>query len=670
MSNNLGSLTYLPAVLNGEYLGSTFNDQGWTWDRAWAIDINGDGKSEVVLTPGSLTEPGNSRTQERNLIVLSYDGNKLADMTESMIPSIPKVVLTRNFVVADFNGDNVDDLLLVNHGTEGIIPFPGEQNRLFLSNGAGVLVDHTSGLPQLSDFSHSGVAADFDGDGDIDLFINNLDPNTRSYLITNDGSGNFSAPNWLQNGGNSTFSSDFSAISSPYHPEIFDQDADGIPDIYFGRTTVWITEDVFKGFSYAHNDGLGNFTLVYDEDLGSDVPDTSNLNNIPEFTEAGDLDKDGDLDLIVYWPIHTPNRGTLIQYLRNDGVDGYTDVSYLIEGQEDGALLEATAGAPHFKLVDLDADGDLDIALSLWNEQFTAQVTLWFSNDGAGNFSRLSSEFFPASQSFSFADVNGDWIPDATYAINDWDLPPTDTLPIGTPYASLRLGSISESVVRSGWDTNDRIAGGTADDTLSGLGGNDQLNGNSGNDKITGGAGNDEIHGGAGIDTAYFSSSFIDYTLRDEGSKFIVESLSGTDGLDSLFNVERLNFSDIKVAIDLDGNAGTTAKVLGAVFGASSITNQEYIGIGIDLLDSGMSYETLMELALNAAGVVTNEAVVQSLYTNVIGSAPTSSEAALYVGLLDSGMSKGALGVIAADHALNVMNIDLVGLAQTGIEYV
>jgi len=198
----------------------------------------------------------------------------------------------------------------------------------------------------------------------------------------------------------------------------------------------------------------------------------------------------------------------------------------------------------------------------------------------------------------------------------------------------------------------------------------DTLTGNALNNHLTGNGGNDVIFGGSGLDTAFFGASFSDYTLRNEGSLFIVESLSGSDGIDSLFNIERLNFSDIKVAIDLDGNAGNTAKVLGAVFGAGSITNREYMGIGMGLLDSGLSYEALAEVALTAAGAVTNEAVFQRLYTNVVGSAPTSSEVATYVGLLDNGMSKGALGVIAADHALNVANIDLVGLAQTGIEYV
>ncbi len=45
-----------------------------------------------------------------------------------------------------------------------------------------------------------------------------------------------------------------------------------------------------------------------------------------------------------------------------------------------------------------------------------------------------------------------------------------------------------------------------------------------------------------------------------------MQTNSGTDGTDTLTNVERLKFSDFSVAPDVSGYAGTTAKILGAVF--------------------------------------------------------------------------------------------------------
>jgi hypothetical protein len=133
--------------------------------------------------------------------------------------------------------------------------------------------------------------------------------------------------------------------------------------------------------------------------------------------------------------------------------------------------------------------------------------------------------------------------------------------------------------------------------------------------------------------------------------------------------IERVNFDDTKVALDIEHNAGTVAKVLGAVFGKSGLANKEYVGIGLDYLDKGMSESTLLELALFAAGAITNTEVVERLYFNVIGFMPSNAEKASLIGLLDDGMAKGALGTIAAEHTLNADNIDLVGLAYSGIEY-
>ena len=90
-----------------------------------------------------------------------------------------------------------------------------------------------------------------------------------------------------------------------------------------------------------------------------------------------------------------------------------------------------------------------------------------------------------------------------------------------------------------------------------------------------------------------------------------------SDGTDSLKNVERLKFSDVSLALDLDGHAGQAAKLLGAVFGA----------------------------------------------------APTTDQVAPIVAILDSGMSQGALTVLVADTSFNTEKINLVGLSQTGIEF-
>lgn len=144
---------------------------------------------------------------------------------------------------------------------------------------------------------------------------------------------------------------------------------------------------------------------------------------------------------------------------------------------------------------------------------------------------------------------------------------------------------------------------------------------------------------------------------------------TGLDGQQQLSGVERLKFSDTSVALDLDGNAGTAVKILGAVFGKTAASNKEYVGIGLDLLDKGMSYGTLAGLALNAAKATTNDQIVTTLWTHVVGSAPSAGDKAPLIKMLEDGMTPGALAQLAAETSLNTTNINLVGLAQTGIEY-
>ena len=82
-----------------------------------------------------------------------------------------------------------------------------------------------------------------------------------------------------------------------------------------------------------------------------------------------------------------------------------------------------------------------------------------------------------------------------------------------------------------------------------------------------------------------------------------------------------------------------------------------------------MSYDTLAGLALGAVGATTNDKIVTTLWTNVLGTAPKESDKAPFIKLLQDGMPAGALAHLAADTASNAININLVGLTQTGIEY-
>ena len=203
--------------------------------------------------------------------------------------------------------------------------------------------------------------------------------------------------------------------------------------------------------------------------------------------------------------------------------------------------------------------------------------------------------------------------------------------------------------------------------------------GNAGNDQMARMADKNIYNffdGGTGVDTVVYSQSRSDYTMTKYSSTSLYEGFTVKNNTapssvvaDGMTRVERFIFTDKKLAFDLSGNAGQVAKILGAVFGKAAVTNKEYVGIGLGLIDSGMTYAALAELALNAAGAKDNDTVVDQLYQNVLGSRPTASDKSPFVQMLENGTSRGSLATMAADSSFNATSIGLTGLAATGIEY-
>jgi serralysin len=111
------------------------------------------------------------------------------------------------------------------------------------------------------------------------------------------------------------------------------------------------------------------------------------------------------------------------------------------------------------------------------------------------------------------------------------------------------------------------------------------------------------------------------------------------------------------------------ARILGAVFGADAVVDQRLAGTGLSLLEQGLSYEALAAAAVSFAGKTAHADIVDLLWNNIVGTAIPAAERGYWVGLLDGGLSVGAFTVMAADSSLNAANIDLVGLASTGLAY-
>jgi serralysin len=239
--------------------------------------------------------------------------------------------------------------------------------------------------------------------------------------------------------------------------------------------------------------------------------------------------------------------------------------------------------------------------------------------------------------------------------------------------ASSSAGRISSDSSSAPAQNNLQIAFGTEIERVIGSPQADQITGNGAANILTGGGGDDTINGGSGIDTAVFAGTRAQYSLSTQsaGGFRVTDSVATRNGADTVAAVERLQFSDLSLALDLEGNAGKVAKILGAIFGQSAVSNKSYVGIGLSYLDSGMSYSALAALAVSVTGKSSSTEVCTLLWTNVIKTTPTAADIAPYKAMLDSGqMSIGALATLAAETNFNTTNIGLVGLSQTGIEYV
>ena len=157
--------------------------------------------------------------------------------------------------------------------------------------------------------------------------------------------------------------------------------------------------------------------------------------------------------------------------------------------------------------------------------------------------------------------------------------------------------------------------------------------------------------------------------------------LTGADGQDSLIDVERLGFTDMSLAMDLahTDSAGGTALLIGAVLGVSALrVKKDLIGTVLGLIDQGFTLPVLagavMRLPIWAllAGGNDNAATASYLLTNVNGHAPEVATLASAVDALnhESGVSQGDFLFKLSQTAANQATINLVGLAETGLEYI
>lgn len=209
--------------------------------------------------------------------------------------------------------------------------------------------------------------------------------------------------------------------------------------------------------------------------------------------------------------------------------------------------------------------------------------------------------------------------------------------------------------------------------------------GTAGNDTFAGGTlGEDTFSGGTGIDTIVFASTnYSGHTLRQYNAYQTISSSSYELGNDQLTGIERLQFSDVKVALDLGvtQSAGQALLLTGAVLPgqlAVDASKQALLGTVIGLFDSGYSMRDLSGamLRLPIWTVLTNQAaptnsdIASYLLSNVYGHAPDQATLDAAVTALDTESFQGEWLASLAQSSSAQTHIALATWASIGLTFV
>lgn len=234
-------------------------------------DVNGDGLDDIYL-PNAKDSPGSLKFQDKSGNFISRNGNLfLAD----------KISEETDASFADVDNDGDKDLYITTGGNELPSSSSALGDRLYLNDGKGNFTK--SGQQSITDIyvSNSCVKpADFDNDGDIDLFVGsrlvpfNYGLPVSSYILQNDGKGNFSiiTPAPLKNIGMVT---DMSWA---------DMDNDGDQDMLIAGE--WMPLKVLRNDGETFADVSSNVGLQDSEGMWHTI-------------EAADLNNDGLTDFII-----------------------------------------------------------------------------------------------------------------------------------------------------------------------------------------------------------------------------------------------------------------------------------------------------------------------------------------------------------------------------------
>ena len=339
----------LYAVLNDFYFSDTLKKSNqYVAVHTWLVkDFNQDGYSDIFLgffTGGELEkipfkiyfyDTTSGKYQDKSYLINNNTGQSF----------------NRKTMAADLNGDGIPDMVAVSHPECNSCQF-SSFDILFSDKTTGRWNQNTLKTPNRNKgegYFHGIALGDIDNDGDVDIVLAN--ENTFSggnITMTNDGKGNFTEKYSMN-----FFDKSVANYGTSWTTELVDINNDSYLDLLYDH------DSTYRGVAYG--DGSGTFGNKIEQRF----PKTK-YSSVMDY-DAYDIDKDGDLDLILST---TDYNGWELIFLENAGNSNDGKVIWKDRSSEINTILIKNGfysdnitknWLPYLALADVNKDGIMDL---------------------------------------------------------------------------------------------------------------------------------------------------------------------------------------------------------------------------------------------------------------------------------------------------------------------